>query len=136
EGSGLPERLVSPCVILVPVRVHNHAHGLVTERLERSLDLVGELCVLVVDQEHAVCAGRRPDVAAGAKQDIDAFGELFALDLDLGEVLVLGPGPAGQKPESQGKTERGSGTQHRAPPKGLKRTPRALESEPSTAARR
>ena len=74
-------------------------------RGDRGLDLVRQRRVLAVDHEDAVGAGRDADVAAGAGQHLDAFGELLGLDLDLAEILLGDGGEGREGGEGGGENE-------------------------------
>ena len=89
RGAGLAEVLVAAGVIDVPVRVDHEAHRLGAQLRERLLDLGRQRRELVVDDDDAVLADRRADVAAGAGEHVDALRQLLRLDDDLAEVLLL-----------------------------------------------
>ena len=59
------------------------------------MDLVGQGAELIIDQQHAVAAGERRDVAARALEQVQVGAQRRALDLDLTEVLLLGGQGAG-----------------------------------------
>ena len=85
---------VSTSVIAVIVRVDDEADGLVgdAEIFQRGGDFFGERREFVVDDDDAVFADRRGDVAAGAFEHIDVAGHFRDFDLDFGEIFVLSAG--------------------------------------------
>src|SRR5215813_3512292 len=94
-------------MVAVPVGVDDEAHRLVGELRDRGVDLGGERGVLIVDHEHAVLARGNADVPALPEQHVDALRELRGGDLDLREILVLGPsGRDGQDECGRGQSRR------------------------------
>ena len=89
DRSLLLEICISARVISVIMRVDDEPHRLVGDALQRRLNLVGQRCVLIIDNHDAVFADGRADVSSRAFQHVNASGHLRDLDLDLAEILVL-----------------------------------------------
>ena len=92
----LLEECVAAGVVAVIVGVDDEADRLVGNALERSLDLLGQGSVFVVDHDDAVVTHRRADVSARSLQHVDAAGNVGDLDLDLAEILALRKQHAGR----------------------------------------
>ena len=89
-------RAVPAGVIAVIVGVDDEADGLVgdAEIFQGGVDFVGERREFVVNDDDAVFADRRGDIAARAFEHIDVAGNFGDFDLDFGEVLLLGASAA------------------------------------------
>jgi len=77
-------------VIGVPVGFEQELNLAIGDLSDERFDLVGQGRELVIDQEGAVFPCTQPEVPASALEDVEAIGQLRALELDLVEVLGNG----------------------------------------------
>jgi hypothetical protein len=74
------EHLIAVRVIEVPVRVDREVDGPAAELADRRFVLRHHLRELIIDDQHAIRADRRDDVAADAEQHVEALAELLRRD--------------------------------------------------------
>src|SRR5262249_6710729 len=84
------EFLVAACVVAVTVCVEYELELAIAELLECGADLVGQRSELVVYDQDAVRSDGNADVAAGAFEHVNVAARLSSLDLNLGEIVLLG----------------------------------------------
>ena len=112
DGAGAAEILVPAAMVAMPVGVDDEAHRIGIDRAHRGEDALGQRRKLVVDQDVAVGAVGKADIAAGAEQDGDARRDPLDPDLDGAPVaLRLRRGRRGEA-----KCECGDDDAHESPP--------------------
>src|SRR5437588_2606352 len=92
DGSLFLEVCIPAGVISVIMGIDDESNRLVSDPFQCSLDFLGEWRVLIVHNDNAVLAYRGADVPrVRALQHVDAASDLGDFDLNLGEILLLGP---------------------------------------------
>ena len=97
-------------MVAMPVGVDQIFDRIGAEILDRALDLVGQRCELIVDQDGSVRTIGKADIATRAKQDSDPVRQRFGLDLYRGKaVAFLGVAfAASGKRQGRGGQQQGS----------------------------
>ena len=96
DGRIFLEESIPAGVVAVVVRVDDEPDRLVGHAFQGRADLVGQRCVLIVNNHDPVFADRRADVArVRTLQHVDAVRDLYDLDFNLA-VVFLRPGHDGQ----------------------------------------